>query len=411
MKTKVSSLTAISCFCGVIAKNGLPNIRNLERDDRTTSYQGVSYSNSDTIRFSQKITFENDVSLNEIKDFFPLGGNDYPMSSDLTELLSKSNCPSVVRPDDYEVSQSVQEMIQLVGGYPSHAPQAAFWPWFEEVAVYQQQRRVFGNEPAMTKMPWLNLPNLWQNFTVKDVAEAVHDEFPGSLQEKLLVSLIKQGLKVDNNIIPKRSRKQFLHGPVMYSNLNTWAIDMVGPTNFAAKYYVGRARPEEIAWTIHCSLPENLNLFNCSSVTKLNVANPSVVPTTIVSLVRNMTLTSMQSFTGYPEGSPMHPSWPAMHSAASSLSLWLPIVAELTPEQWSQAKKTDLAVAMARTVAGVHYRDDNIAGLKMGQEIVARELPQYLAFKYGADPIKVRQKIASFRFDWKQEMNTLLSSA
>ena len=66
---------------------------------------------------------------------------------------------------------------------------------------------------------------------------------------------------------------------------------------------------------------------------------------------------------------------------------------------------------MARTVAGVHYRDDNIAGLKMGQEIVARELPQYLAFKYGADPIKVRQKIASFRFDWKQEMNTLLSRA
>jgi len=186
MKAKVSSLTALSCFCGVIAKNAVPNLRNLERDDSTTtgSYQGVSYSNSITIRFSQKITFEKDVSLSEINDFFPLGGNDYPMSSDLAELLSKSNCPSVVRPDDYEVSQSLQEMIQLVGGYPSHAPQAAFWPWFEEVAVYQQQRRVFGNEPAMIKMPWLNLPSLWQNFTVKDVAEAVHDEVSKSLHQK-----------------------------------------------------------------------------------------------------------------------------------------------------------------------------------------------------------------------------------
>jgi len=28
----------------------------------------------------------------------------------------------------------------------------------------------------VAKMPWLNLPELWQNYTVKDVAEAVHDE-------------------------------------------------------------------------------------------------------------------------------------------------------------------------------------------------------------------------------------------
>jgi hypothetical protein len=106
---------------------------------------------------------------------------------------------------------------------------------------------------------------------------------------------------------------------------------------------------------------------------------------------------------------PPHPSWPAMHSASSNISLWLAVVAKLTPEQALEAKKTDLAVAMARTVAGVHYKDDNAAGLTMGQEIVARELPQYLAFKYGAGAIKVREKIVSLGFDWRLTIEELLS--
>jgi hypothetical protein len=73
-----------------------------------------------------------------------------------------------------------------------------------------------------------------------------------------------------------------------------------------------------------------------------------------------------------------------------------------------EAKKTDLAVAMGRTVAGVHYKDDNTAGLTMGQEIVARELPRYLASKYGADALKVKAKIESLRFDWRLTMEDLL---
>jgi hypothetical protein len=45
----------------------------------------------------------------------------------------------------------------------------------------------------------------------------------------------------------------------------------------------------------------------------------------------------------------------------------------------------------------------------MGQEIVARELPQYLAFKYGAGAFKVREKIASMRFDWRLTIEELLA--
>lgn len=43
-----------------------------------------------------------------------------------------------------------------------------------------------------------------------------------------------------------------------------------------------------------------------------------------------------------------------MHSAASSASLWLGVVLNLTEEQFCEVQKTDYAVAYARTVAGVH---------------------------------------------------------
>merc|ERR1712157_416671 len=117
-----------------------------------------------------------------------------------------------------------------------------------------------------------------------------------------------------------------------------------------------------------------------------------------------------ETFTAYQEGSPMHPSWPAMHSAQSAMSFWLAVICDLTEEQWEESKKVDLSVAAARTVAGVHYSSDNIAGLDLGQEVVAKELPRYLAEKYGADPIKVQEKIEIIRFRWEDEADRLMSS-
>jgi len=134
--------------------------------------------NPNTIHFSQKIVFDNDttVPLQTRSTLFPLRRKDFPLSKDLADILSLSRCVSVVRTNDYEVTQRVQEMIDLVGGIPPHAPEPEFWPWFEEVATYQINRRLHCNDLAITKMPWLNLPELWQNYTVHQVAEAVHDE-------------------------------------------------------------------------------------------------------------------------------------------------------------------------------------------------------------------------------------------
>jgi hypothetical protein len=57
-------------------------------------------------------------------------------------------------------------------------------------------------------------------------------------------------------------------------------------------------------------------------------------------------------------------------------------------------------VSFARTVAGVHYKTDNIAGLNLGQKVLAEKFADYLAEKYGADPQAVQQKIDSLTFDW-----------
>jgi hypothetical protein len=79
--------------------------------------------------------------------------------------------------------------------------------------------------------------------------------------------------------------------------------------------------------------------------------------------------------------------------------LYLAVVLDLTPEQIKEARRLDYAVATFRSVAGVHYDTDNRAGLTLGQEVMARQLPDYLA-KFGADPEKVRAKIAQVRHNW-----------
>eukprot|EP00957_Ditylum_brightwellii_P084052 6390350-Ditylum_brightwellii.AAC.1 len=92
-----------------------------------------------------------------------------------------------------------------------------------------------------------------------------------------------------------------------------------------------------------------------------------------------------------------------MHSAASSMSLWLQIVLNLTPRQLCEAKKVDYAVAFARTIAGVHYKDDNIAGLNLGQFVVSQQIASYLNNTYpGSDMRRVMDKLDTSRFDWNK---------
>lgn len=154
--------------------------------------------------------------------------------------------------------------------------------------------------------------------------------------------------------------------------------------NFYIKWYVGRPRPEEVAYAIATR----------------QMSYDDGVPPDVVQLIDMFHLETPEEFTAYPEGAPRHPAWPAMHSAASSASFWLAVILDLSPEQYCEALRVDYAVAFARTCAGVHYPTDNIAGLNLGQAIIADLLPDHLAEVYGSDPDKVRAKIDKLRFDW-----------
>jgi len=325
---------------------------------------------------------------------FPLKAEDFPIdqsNNDLLDILKESMCPSVTRLDDFEIFFPVREIIEgdVVGGYPVHAssdPNSPFWGYMREVVEAQALRRVnAGSDPAIDVMP---LPDIWNGYTLDVVAEAVHDEYPNYHQARNLARMIGRGqgvgYGVDNNIIPQRAAFQFLRGPVMIADMNTWATTVVGPHSFAAKFAVGRARPEEIAWSIKTGAIPRQN-----------------VPSDIFDMIEEIpNFNAAVDFTAYEEGSPRHPSWPAMHSAASQTSFWMDIVLDLSPEELCQARLTDYGVAYARTIAGVHYPDDNIDGLNLGQEVISMALPAYLSWKYDADEESVRNKIEARRYNW-----------
>lgn len=88
------------------------------------------------------------------------------------------------------------------------------------------------------------------------------------------------------------------------------------------------ARPEETMWMI--------------AQHKLNASDGA--PQDIVDSIMSFNMSKPTDCTAYPEGSPTHPSWPAMHSAASSAAMWMGVVMNLTQAQWCEVKKMDWGV-------------------------------------------------------------------
>jgi hypothetical protein len=159
------------------------------------------------------------------------------------------------------------------------------------------------------------------------------------------------------------------------------------------------------------------------------------VPEDIVANITAVNLKHSFNFTAYPEGSPTHPSWPAMHSAASNVSFWLPLSTNMTKHQICEAKALDFGVSYGRTLAGgksylkecflytkqsmipiarthfsslvltFHFAKDNTVNSNLGQELLARKFPLYLRQKFGAKINDVKRKINTLRHDWDDCFN------
>lgn len=321
----------------------------------------------------------------DVRGFKPLLSQSYPIHGNIYDVLYETDATDVMMVTDERLSHcDVPKMIEKLGGLPSYPEDdenAEFWDQLRHVIDMQEMRK---KSPETIAFP---RSELWGEKDLHDCAMAVHNEEPGTIQQELIDALLDEQwgyVEFDRRIVGDScdERIPWDHFEDAIDDLNLWAHDTVMPPVFAAKWWAGRARPEEVIWAIK----------------KGEISKG--VPKDIKRYARSLDIDSAHEFTAYEEGCPTHPSWPAMHAAAGSCSLWMPILLDMDDEQLCQARLTDYAIAYARTVAGVHYPDDNIVGLNFAQEIIAKELPKYLKEAHGADPRYVAWKVNKYKFDW-----------
>jgi hypothetical protein len=223
----------------------------------------------------------------------PMGPEDYPLSSAMARFLRTSTqAVSVVLPYDCDEcpDNSMKELIESLGGTPTHPssdPHSPYWHELREVIRVQLYRRI-GADPS-TLMP---MPSIWEGQSIEEVAGNVHNEFPGIHHIKLMKELLAQGATFNRTAVPSPCNVDFLRGVVMLADMNGFAVRCVGSMNFATKWWVGRARPEEVVWMI----------------TTGQLTFEDGVPIDIIHDVQNMNLSKASDFTAFPEGCPVHPS-------------------------------------------------------------------------------------------------------
>jgi len=296
------------------------------------------------------------------------------------EQLSARNytLASLTNPSGGSGSGSAPQVTIALPSQPEDG--ALFWDELWQVTTLQRIR--LGLAPSRrAKLPadLIDLPVLFEGYTFEAAAAAVESDFPTHWPTLLAQQFLSNGTELDGAVIPMRSPKDFVNTQVMLARVIGWAVSTVSPLAFALKWDQGRPRPEEAAAAVRNGLFDTL---------PEDKRPPEKLKQKINAVYSGVPEEQTQpSWTAYKSGSPRHPSWPAMHSAASSASLYLAVVLNLTSDQLKEARKLDYAVAYFRSLAGVHYPTDNIAGLALGQNVVAKELPDMLEEFYpGSEP-------------------------
>lgn len=210
-------------------------------------------------------------------------------------------------------------------------------------------------------------------------AEAVHRDWP----TEILTIGARYATSGFRTIEPLEG--VFTDKVVLLNYLMSWAAWAVSANSFCAKWHFMMPRPEEVAGAIvrnEIDAPEHvkLQLFDMVS--------------------RQSLLADQRKFTTYPEGSPNHPSYNAMHSAAAGAAATVvKVVMELSKQDTDMINLTARNMAYFRTTAGVHYPQDNKTGLWLGQETVKRLLPTKLA-ELGVDAALTENLLADAYIEW-----------
>lgn len=215
-------------------------------------------------------------------------------------------------------------------------------------------------------------------------AELVRSDFPTSIITDLAIWLMQNGVKPRAGILPGVDYIRFTDGVVLLGHLIGWAIHTVSPNAFAVKWHFGRPRPEEVA---HAWAKGDIDAPNWFDIQFSDLIN------------RPQVATDAARFTTYSEGAPNHPSYPAMHGAAAGASVLLGVFFDLNAEMLEEVRRTAANIALFRDFAGVHYRQDSLLGLHLGEKIVSENIGAFLA-QYGADEAHVTSIAEGLMTGW-----------
>lgn len=298
----------------------------------------------------------------------------FPLSEADAAALASSNAVSPFLSSNPRVLVQPTDLTP-----PSHPGDPGYFAELEKVVDIQLARREGAGVEALLQD---RVPKLFEGYSLEQAAVAVHKDLPSDWPTALLKQFLQEGARFDKSVVPQLSQNDFVNTIVTASGVLSMATAAVSPSAFACKWHEGRARPEEAIWAIH----------------RGELAG---APQSLKDKIAALKLTKAEEATAYPEGAPRHPSWPAMHSAASISSMVLAVLLDLDETQLQEARNLDYAVATFRTAAGVHFETDNLAGLQIGQQAIEAWLPDFLAQCAGADPDVVRAKIEKVRYDWK----------
>lgn len=215
--------------------------------------------------------------------------------------------------------------------------------------------------------------------TARSGADLVHSDFPTAIMTEAVLNLKKPTWR-DFGL-----RNGFTDGPVLLGHLIGWASHVVSPNSFCAKWHFMVPRPEEVA----------------GAIARGELDAPEMIQQRLFNMVPRSVLAGRQeAFTVYDEGCPNHPSYNAMHSAAAGAQATvIKVLFDLSEEQTAQVNLAARNMAFFRSNAGVHYPQDNRAGLWLGQETVSRLLSDKMR-EFGADSAEVQAAIDAAQTDF-----------
>ena len=200
-----------------------------------------------------------------------------------------------------------------------------------------------------------NILAKYQIDTTAELARLVHTDTPTQIIDNAIQRLTKRWTpRREWLLMPTPFGVQFTETTVADEAL-AWALILqTSFSAFAAKYYFGFPRPEEVFEAYTYGEYETSALL--SKMLDKTLDKPSIIR-------------DPRTFTHYHEWAPTHPSRPAMHSAVASVLYFLNVFYDLDEYEKDQLLRLQSNIAFGRTFAWVHWPYDNIQGINLGIEV------------------------------------------